>query len=405
MYFRLAWRNIWRNKRRTAITIASVFFAVLLTVIMHSATTGLYDKMVDDVVSFSSGYIQVHKEGYWDEQVIDNAFPADPQLEKLLSEHPEIKAAVPRLESFALASSGEITKGVMVIGIVPEKEMALTHLEKFITAGTYLDPGDNAVLVSGGMAKSLGLGINDTIILIGQGYHGASAAAKFPVKGIVQLASPELNKRMVYLPLEKAQQMYDAPQLLTSVSLQLHDADDMPALLSGLRTTMDSARYEIMSWKEMMPELDQLIEADRSGHLITMNVLYLVISFGLFGTILMMTTERRREMGILIAIGMKKRILSFIILLEILLIAFLSALLGVAVSFPLLLYFVYNPVRFTGKLAEVYESYGMNPVIALSTSPSIFFTQAAIVFAISFLLAIYPMVKISRLKVVEALHN
>lgn len=405
MYLKLAWRNIWRNKRRTVITVASVFFAVLLTVIMHSATTGLYEKMVNDIVSFSSGYIQVHQKGYWNERVIDNAFAEDAKLEKLLKEKPGIQAFVPRLESFALASSGEITKGVMVIGIVPGQESALTHLEKCIVKGNYLAASDTAALISEGVAKSLGLKIQDTIVLIGQGYHGSGAAARFPVKGIVSLASPELNKRMIYLPLSQAQNMYGAPGLLTSVSLQLYNADDMPELLNMLKAETDSSHYEIMSWKEMMPELDQLIEADQSGHMITINILYLVISFGLFGTILMMTNERIREMGILVAIGMKKHVLAFIFLLEILLIALVATLAGAAVSIPLILYFRTYPVRFTGKLATVYESYGMNPVISLSASPAIFLSQAAIVFSIALVLATYPVIKISRLNPVEAIHS
>lgn len=405
MYFKLAWRNVWRNRRRTIITIASVFFAVVLTIIMHSATTGLYEKMVNDIVSFSSGYIQIHQKGYWNERVIDNGFTEDLQLKRIMAGKPEIKTFVPRLESFALASSGEITKGVVVIGISPGQETELTHLEKCVVKGEYLTASDTGVLISEGVAKTLGLDVLDTIVLIGQGYHGASAAAKFPVKGIVSLASPELNKRMIYLPLLQAQNMYDASGLVTSISLQLQDADDMPALLSTLKAETDSSRYEIMSWKEMMPELDQLIEADRSGHMITINVLYLVISFGLFGTILMMTNERIREMGILIAIGMKKRVLAFVFLLEILLIAFVATIAGAAVSIPLLLYFVSYPIRFTGKIASVYESYGMNPVISLSTSPSIFLTQAATVFFLALVLSTYPIIKISRLKPIVAIHS
>lgn len=173
----------------------------------------------------------------------------------------------------------------------------------------------------------------------------------------------------------------------------------------SLMTKTQGDDYEIMTWKEMLPDLDQFIEADSSAHIITVNILYLIIAFGIFGTILMMLNERLHEFGILVAVGMKKRILSLIVFIEIVMISGLGALTGMLGALPLVLYFHYNPIKFTGDLAKGYEEYGMEPIIPSSTDISNFSSQAYIVFVIAIILTAYPFYKISRIKVIKAINS
>lgn len=180
----LAWKNLWRNRNRTAITMASIFFAVVLSVLTSSIKTGIFDNLIKNVVSFYSGYIQIHKQGYWDEQILDNSFENSATLEKKLLNDPRITGITPRLESFALASAGNITKGCLVVGIDPQKEDRITQLSTKLVAGKYLQSGDNTVLVAEGLLKRLQLNLHDTLVLIGQGYHGATAAGKYVISGV-----------------------------------------------------------------------------------------------------------------------------------------------------------------------------------------------------------------------------
>jgi len=401
----MAWRNIWRNKRRTFITMASVFFAVILAVLMRSANTGIYEHMVHNVVSFSSGYIQIHKKGYWNEQSIDNSFPESEKLNHLLSGQEEITDFVPRLESFALASSEKKNKGVMVLGIVPDKENNITGLRQKIIEGDYINSKDRSLLLSEGLAANLGLHTGDTIILLSQGYHGASAAGKYPIKGIVRFGSPELNKRLVSMPVELMQEMYDAPDLITSVSLMMREDADMEEVKGKLIPLIDTARYEIMDWKQMMPELNQIIEGDKAGDYIVIGILYMVIAFGVFGTILMMTRERMHEFGILMAVGMKKKLLGIVVLVESFLIAFIAALAGMSCALPIILWFKKHPINFTGEIKEMYDSYGMEAIIPLSNKLHVFTEQATIVFFIALLLSLYAVRKIFSLKAIDALRS
>ena len=130
---------------------------------------------------------------------------------------------MPRIESFALASSGTFTKGAMVVGIDPEKESRLTRVDSRVSAGQYLSTEDEGALVAEGMAEYLKIGVGDTLILISQGYHGINAAGKFPVRGLVKFGSPELSKQLIYIGLEKAKWFYGTEGLITTMVV---DTDD-----------------------------------------------------------------------------------------------------------------------------------------------------------------------------------
>lgn len=406
MYLKLAWRNIWRNKRRTLITAASIFFAVILAIATRSAQTGSYENMIRNVVSFFTGYVQIHKTGYWEEQTLDNGFINDEELEQVLSSNKNIVEFVPRLESFALASSGENTKGTMVVGITPEKEKLVTNLDEKIVEGNYLSGNDeDAVLIAEGLAKALELGLNDTLVLMGQGYHGVTAAGKFPIRGIIRFGSPELNAGLVYLPIQKAQWMYSAENMLTSIVLMVNNPSAVEKISKELSNSLDKEEYEVMNWKEMLPELVQMIESDSAGGVIMIFVLYMVIGFGIFGTLLMMVNERMHEFGILVAIGMKNIKLSFIVLLETIMISFIGVFAGMLGAIPIVAYFYNNPIRFTGEFAKMSEQYGMEAIMPFSADPANFTDQAWAVLVMALLLALYPFYSILRLKAMEALRS
>lgn len=406
MLLKLAWLNIWRNKRRTLITMASVFFAVFLAIAFRSMSDGVYENMVRGVVSYSSGYIQIHLRGYWDEQSIDNSFREDAALEQALAANPSVTQTMPRLESFGLASFGEQTKGVMLLGIDPEKEAAVNQLDAKITSGRYAHSREEPILMIGeGLAARMGTGVGDTLSLIGQGYHGTFAAGKYPVAGIVKLGAPELNNHVVYLPLTEAQRMHGADNRLTALSLMLARTANLEKVRASLAASADLDGYEVMSWKEMMPELDQFITVDSAGDYIFIGILYFIISFGLFSTLLMMTFERTREFGILLAIGMKRRLLALMLLLESIMISLMGCLGGVLAGILGVSWFIRHPIHFTGSLKEVYEQYGIEPVIYFSAHEKIFVIQALVVLGLALALTLYPGWKVMRLQPVEALNS
>lgn len=404
MIVKLAWRNIWRNRRRTYITMASIVFAVVLAILLNSLKEGILFRMQENVVSVYTGAIQVHKKGYWDEQTLDNTMAHDSTAMNTLRKHPSVLELAGRLESFMLAASGKHTKACMVVGIEPGQESSVTALDKKVVSGTYIHENDEGVMISEGLAEYLKLAVGDTLVLIGQGYRGVSAAAKYPVKALVRFASPELNRRMVYLPLQQAQYLFGAPGRMTALVLNIVNINHADRVEWELRQTLDT-RYEVMGWKTLMPALHQVIEGERAENVIFLFVLYVLIAFGIFGTVLMMTLERQYEFGVLVAIGMKRLRLSSVVVLENILISILGAFVGTALSIPVVGYFYKFPIHITGELKETYEKFGFEPIFYFSVEPWIFYSQAIVVLGIALVLSIFPVFKIGRLEPVRAMRD
>ena len=188
MYLLLAWRDLWRNKRRTLITLAAIFFAVLLSCIMRSAQMGAYDNMIRNSVGHFVGYVQVHQAGYWDDRTLDNAFPSSDSLLRAVRAVEGVTDVAERLESFALAASRDQTNGALVVGFDPAHEPAIRNTADRITQGARLETIDEqAALLGKDLADRLGLGVSDSVVLLGSGYHGSFAAGKYRVKGLIDL--------------------------------------------------------------------------------------------------------------------------------------------------------------------------------------------------------------------------
>lgn len=405
MIFKLAWRNIWRNRRRTLITMGSILFAVLFASFMESIQKGAWNNMINNVVNYYFGYAQIHQKGYWEEQSIDKAFPLVDSLQHFEEDIPAVGAVLPRLESFALASTGDQTMGVLVVGIEPKKENEMTSLQDRITKGEYLTADDQAVVIADGIAENLQLSVGDTLVLISQGYHGINAAGKYPIKGFVHFGSPDLNKQMVYLPLKEAQWFYGAEGMVTSLALKIDDQDEIQPVVKAVKAALLGDAYEVMDWQELLPDLVQAKALDSAGNYIVYFILYLIIAFGIFGTILMMTKEREDEFGILVSIGMRRLKLASTVWLEVVILGLLGAIAGIIASIPVVLYFHKNPIRFSGEYAKSMEKFGFEPVFPALFKLEIFTMQAVIVLLITSILALYAIWKIRHLKPVEAMRD
>lgn len=401
-YLSMAWRNIWRNKRRSLITISSILFAIFFSIVMRGFQLGSYTNMVDNVVQAYTGYIQVFDRKYQSDKVIENTILLEdgivPDIEKTVN----ITMALPRLESFALASSGNQTKGVLVLGTDPEKDDRLTRLSQRLVQGTYMQKDDSAAMVSERLAKYLKVGIGDTLVLISQGYHGAGAAGKYAVKGILRFPSPDLDNKMVYLTLKQAQQFFSAENRVTSISLNLKNSDNLNQTVKDLQEKLGD-RYDVRAWDNILVELKQQIESDSAGGLIMLGMLYLIIGFGIFGTVQMMTAERRREFGVVVAVGMQKRRLGAILALEMLIMGLLGIAGGILLSIPVVWWGYVHPITLTGQMAESLISYGMEPIMPMAWEAGYIVNQSLIALLIVFAAVILPVWNVTKLRVTKAL--
>lgn len=401
----MAWRNIWRNKRRTLITMSSVVLAVIVSVVMRSMQRGTYDKMIHDVVGTYTGHVQIHARGYWDDKTLDNTFAVSDSLLDVLKDTHGVTNVVPRLESFALAAGADRSRGALIVGIDPEHENRLTGLKDRVTDGQYLTSTADGALVASGLASYLHLTVGDTLVLLGQGYHGVNAAGACTIRGLVTFASPEINKRFVYLNLARTQELFGTGPRLTSAALSVPRQRQADIVAATLRNELGTGIYEVMSWRELLPELMQQIKGDNAGGLIMLGILYLIVAFGIFGTILMMTSERQREFGVVNALGLGRDKLASMVFVETIMLAMLSALTGLVLALPIVWHFHSNPIRLTGEAAKGMINFGVEPVLPFALDPKLFLAQAGIVFIMTFVASLYPLLVLGKLNPIRAMHR
>jgi ABC-type lipoprotein release transport system permease subunit len=401
---KLAWKNLWRNRSRTIITTSAVAFATLVSVLAKSLQEGVFDNLVKNIVSSYTGHIQVHLKGYFDEQVLDNSMQYNRQLQQQVGEIEGVTAVAARLESFSLVSSGDKTKGCMVIGIMPQQENYITALGRKMKSGRYDAADSGQVLIGEGLSTRLNANIGDTIILIGQGYHGSTAAGKYKVGGILHLGSPQLNDRLLVMNLSKAQNLFSADSMVTSFIVALDEGADLNSISNEIHHRAGSA-YEVMTWEQIMPDIKQHIETDTQNMNVIQWILYVLVSFGIFSTLLIMMVERRYETGMLVAIGMTKSRLQLLVMLESLLTVVMGSVLGMLLSLPVVSYLSRHPIRITGEMAKAYQRFGFEPIFPTSTDPMIFLGQGMIVFIIGLALSLYPVYVVAKLDPVKAMRK
>ena len=214
-----------------------------------------------------------------------------------------------------------------------------------------------------------------------------------------------MNRSMAWLPINRCRDFLGADNKNTSLSLILADNSQLDAERSKLAGKLQSGSYEVMTWQEMMPELDQFYKAKMAQNMIMSGVLYLVIAFGIFGTILMMLNERQHEFGILIAIGMRKNILALIVVIEMAMMSVIGAFMGIVLALPITWFFWLHPFRFSGNTAKVMERFNLEPVIRPSLNFTHFVLQTYVVLGISLVLSVFAVYRIFKIKAISAINS
>ncbi len=468
--FKIAWRNLWRNRRRTIITSASVFFAVFFAVIMRSYQLGSYDHMITNFIESFTGYLQVQHVKYQDNPLIDYSFDYNDSTAAAILSIDNVVSVTAHIESFTLASNGTQTKGVAVIAIDPvmeksfsdpesklvkyritdntlsllkesgtipdnllekiEKNLGRSYSslarlklelgladedERFIpeilkfsgVSNGFLAKEDEGILVSDRLSSYLKVTVGDSVVLMGQGYHGVSATGIFPVRGIIKMPYPEIDNKLIIMTIPTAQKFFDTEGKITSLVVNLTDKSNrtLKTAKASINAILPDTNTTAKTWYELNPILYQQIQGDSQTGIAMLGLLYFIIFFGIFGTVLMMVSERKREFGVLVAIGMQKKKLKRIITFEMMFLGAIGMVSGLLASVPLILYFYYNPILIKGELATMMEDWGWDAVMPTAWFGPYFYWQAVIVTIMVILATIYPLRKIGRMKEIEALKS
>jgi len=404
---KMAGRNIWRNPRRSILTISAIAFASVLLLFMLSWQFGSYDTMINSAVKIHTGHLQVQARGYKDKRAMRLVVPDPAAVSGILDKTPGVDAYTFRANAFSLASSKERTYGIIVVGIDPVREAKVSTLRKLIRQGNYLSEGDSdQALVGELLARNLQVSLGDELVVLGQGRDGSIAATMVKVKGIYSSGQDEFDRSSIYIPLKNFQDVYGmhgAVHEVVVLGKSLEDVSEIKKAVAAGIKKMDKRHHLVaLDWMELMPGLIQGIQMDLVSGLIFYFILIVVVAFSILNTFLMCIFERTREFGVLVAIGTTPGRLTKLLLIESTAMTMVGIVIGIIAGSLITWYFQVHGIVISGT-SELLSQYGMPERMFPQLSLLSVSIGPGAVLVITLLTALYPALKVRRLRPVEAM--
>lgn len=407
-FFFIAWKNIWRNKRRTLLTVAAVAFSLAVTLITISMTDGSHDTMIRNAMNLFSGYAQIHTKGFQDDPWVEKSFNFSPEIQKILEDTPHISGCAPRLQVGGLIASESNSIGGMVIGIDPDKEPGVTVINKKMFKGEFLSNKDrNRILIGEKLAQNLNVELGSKIVILTQGIDGSTGALPYKVKGIFRTGTDGMDRGMAFITLSDAQYLLRADDMVDSIALSTDTPRDVPAVVTALREKLSPLKhkFEVLGWKELMPELVQFVTLDSVCGYMFLAVLIIVVIFGVLSAVFTSVLERTREFGIMLALGTRPAQVVQMVMMEAFCLTFTGVVLGFILGMAFNLYGYYNPIPLPESTSSMTAQYGMDNALYFSFSPIRLGAAIVITVILSLLFSYYPAWKASRLKPDRAIRD
>ena len=265
--------------------------------------------------------------------------------------------------------------------------------------------GEREILLGSRLAKVLSAKVGDPVLLYSVAYSLETAYELFDVVGVMKLPEVNMDRTLAVVSLRDAQAFFVYGDRVSEIAILAEEADAVPALARSVRAAVDPSRTEVHTWRESMPELEQFILLDDAGMYIMLAILVIVVGFGILNTILMAVLERRREFGVVLALGLRPGAIFRIVYLESLLLACVGLAIGLGVALPLILHLQANPVTLSGEMAGAVELFGFEPQVTWKLKPLNPLGSIATILGVAVLAALYPAIKASRGRPVDALRS
>ena len=406
LIFRLAWRNVWRNPRRTGLTVAATVFAVVLVVFLVSLSTGTHEKMIEDSVRIGSGHVQVAGKGYLARQTLEQFVSYDSALSERIGQLPDVIGHAPRVQSFGLLSHDSATYGVAILGVDPVAEARVTTLPNRVNRGRFIDAtARNEIVLGERLAKNLGADLGDEVLLYSVAYSLETAYDLFRVVGIIRLPDANLERSLAVMSLAAAQAFYVYEGRASEIAVLVGDSEAVPAVVRAIRAAVDPVSTEVHAWWQTTPELQQLLVIDAAGMYIMLGILVMVVGFGILNTILMAVLERKREFGVVLALGLHPSAVFRIVYLESMLLATVGLAIGLVIAVPLCAWLQGHPLELTGDSVDALSIFGIEPVMTWKLRAANPIGSTLTVLVVAFFAALYPAIKASRGRPVDVLRS
>lgn len=401
MTLRIAWRNIFRQKRRTVLTMLTMLGGFALSAISIGWADGTYNRIIDMFTRNRLGHVQIHALGYLDKPSLYRNIKAYQTIGETIERIEEVESWAPRFYAAGLASVGDKSLGVRIIGIHPERESAATRFENKLIQGKSLSkkPEQQAILGKGA-ARTLKANLGDQIVIVSQAADGSIANDLYTLVGIIESGDELQDQSCLYLHLQDAQELFCLEGAIHEIVVIARKLNQVRSLTREIRKALDNPELEVDTWQEFARSFYVAMKADKQGAWVMLFVVILIVAIGVLNTVLMTVLERTREYGVLRAMGTRPIQVVRLVLYETALMACLSVIVGAALSLlvnyllsqqgiPMPQTFTYGGIEFTHFYSEV--------------NARSFYIPAVTVMICAVLVSFFPAVKAARIEPARAM--
>ena len=361
MLFKLAWRNIWRNKRRSLIVLVSVIVGIVAIVFSDGLSNGMMRQMLFNQINLNISHIQIHKEGFNNNKIVKNFIPDINKVQSVLEKDPSVKAFSKRVFASGILSSANNSSGVLIYGVIPSEESKVSVVKSSIVKGKYLGGGKREIIIGKKLAEKLGVGIGDKVVAMANTLSGDIGSEVFRVEGIFRTSSSDFDKMTVYIPAATEQEMLGLGNKYHEVAIITKDYNKVTEIKKNLASQLGS-KYEILTYRDLLPMLIYQMDLYKESMMILNIIIGLALIFGIINTMLMSVFERIREFGVLMAIGMKNNRLYLMIVFEAFIIGVLGTLVGLGIGLLLDIPLAHSGIDLS-MFSVGLESFGVGAII------------------------------------------
>lgn len=403
---KLAWRNIWRNKRRSLIVILSIVVGVSASLLNDSYGVGIMNQMVDNLIKSHDSNVQIHKSGFRDNKKVNDVIPNFNRISSILAKLKEINGYSERVICFGLISSAANSSGVSIVGLKPELEKNVTDIYKKIIAGRYLSTGRNEIVLSKKVAEKLEVEIGDKLVAVASDINGNVSSQMFRVVGIYRSGISEYDNIYVYIPLADAQEMLNLGNNIHEIAVSIEGYRKSSELKAKILSEFNKNDivtdiYEVSTFQEIMPLMMAFLDVYHQWSYIIYLIIGIAVLFGVVNTMLMTVMERINEFGVIMSIGIRRGKLVRMIIYESLFMGLIGTIIGFTVGL-----LIYYPMSVNGvdmsQFSESMASFGLPNQIYPELNMNVVINTLLIIPLVTVIAGIFPAIKAIRLQPSEA---
>ena len=416
---KIGWRNLWRNPRGTLVTASALGLGLTLMLTSLGLLDGSHEQVVGNGVRFGTGHVVIQAQGYQDTGSQELLLPAGvvSATEAFLrTENGVARGVSPRLLASGLLSSAANAIGVGVMGVIPKEERAVSLIPERIVEGTYLDDDQRPGVVIGvELARKLAVKIGGRVVLMTQAVQppgtetanageGEMQSSLLRVSGIFRTGVQGIDANIIQVPLAEAQTLLGVPGRITQIAVLLEQEGDAPMVAQGLQTQLTGVPVEILTWREAMPALAQLMLLDEAFNYVMNGVVLAMVGLGILNTILMRVLARRYEFGLCSALGLRPAQLAVMVIGESLALTAISLTLGLVLGLTVQHYFATSGLDLRWFFeSSLPDALVFDPIIYSRLSAARIASSVGIVLLMATLISFYPALKAARTKLPDAL--